>query len=264
MPEIHPERSNQKRPIEDDQHEKHGDGVSQEGLPARKKRLAHRGTRSKKAHADRLRKYVDSGGPERARKVINNLTGMNYQCDQGIRLITKIEIHHPSHYPDDFVNAKKDQQMVRTTISKEYPDARHPENLHVVPLTRNGILKVPTPKYKLSLDPDHPPYLILRLDLIVSVKKQWALLAAWDQVQAASPQHYIKREQARSTTPAYHWGIWEVTAPAPYITRESKDQTAEAILAIDKLLGLVKELMVPKIIQMMKEYLPVQWKHQER
>jgi hypothetical protein len=94
--------------------------------------------------------------------------------------------------------------------------------------------------------------------------KQGKILRAWDQVQATSPRHLIKREGARSTTPAYHWGVWEVTASRPYITLESHQQTPEAILAIDNLLGLVKKHVVAKIIKITKEYLPYQWIRQER
>jgi hypothetical protein len=122
---------------------------------------------------------------------------------------------------------------------------------------------VPTPKDIQSLDPDHPPFLVLRHDSIISPKKLSEILAAWDFVQSTSPKHHIKREN-RSATPGYHWGIWEITLDHPCITRESREQSKEAILAIDQLLGLVKELVVPKIIKMTKEYLPVQWTHQER
>ena len=261
---MHPDTPNKKRPIEDGEVDEQGDRTMQEDLPAHKKKRTNRGTRSAKAKTERLQKYVESGGPARARKAINNLTGKSFESDEAIPLITMLEIRHPLHYPDEFVHAKKDQKMVREKIRKEYPDAQHLENLMVVPSMPDGILRVPTPASTLVSDPNHPPYLMLRLVSIVSERKQSELLAAWDQVQATSPRHYIKREEARSATPAYHFGVWEVTARAPYITRETKDQTADAILAIDKLLKLVKEQVVPKIISMMKEYLPVQWKHQER
>jgi hypothetical protein len=128
----------------------------------------------------------------------------------------------------------------------------------------HGILKIPTPKYVLSKDPEHPPYLVLCLDSIISKKKQGEILTAWDRVQATSPHHLIKHEEACSATPAYHWGIWEVTAKTPYIIQESKKQTPEVISAIDTLLDLVKKLVVPKIIKITKEYLPDQWTRQER
>ena len=262
---MHPDTPNKKRPLEDGEHDDQGDRALQEELPARKKKKsAHRGKRSGKVKTERLEKYVESGGPERAREVINNLTGKNSQYDEATPLSTLLETRHPLQYPDEFLHTRKDQKMVRDTIRTEYPDAADPENLPVVPSMPGGILRVPTPAATLALDADHPPYLMLRLVSIVSPRKQLELLAAWDRLKATSPRHYIKSEEARSATPAYHFGTWEVTARAPYITRESKDQTADAILAIDNLLGLVKEQVIPKIISMMKEYLPVQWKHQER
>lgn len=236
----------------------------QEDLPARKKKRAHRGTRSIKSKNERLIKYVNSKGPERARKVINNRTGKNFGYDEATRLISKVEIHHPSHYPSEFVHAPKDRLKVRTTVRKEYPDSQHPENYPVLPSNPDGILLTPTPPSTLVSDPQHPPYMILRLISIVSERTQSELLAAWDQVKATSPKIYIKDDDARSITPAYHFGIWEVTSRVPHVTRETRDQTANAILAIDKLLRLIKAQVLPKIISMMKEYLPVQWAHQQR
>ena len=179
-------------------------------------------------------------------------------------LTDAIEIFHPWHYSDAFINIKRNQELVRQTVLKEYPDATNPETLPSVPSFPHGILKIPTPAYKLLSDPEHPPYLLLRLDSIITKKNQGDILRAWDCLQATSPSHLIKREGARSATPGYHWGIWEVTAQTPYITSESKKQTPEAILAIDNLLGLVKKMVVPKIIKMTKHYLPNQWLQQER
>ena len=47
--EMHPDISNKKRPIEGGERDKQGDRAVQEGLPARKKKRMHRGTRSGKA-----------------------------------------------------------------------------------------------------------------------------------------------------------------------------------------------------------------------
>lgn len=133
--------------------------------------------------------------------------------------------------------------MVRTTIAKEYPDALHPVNLAVTPWT---------PAY-LSSD---PPYLMLRHGSIVSPKKQSELLAAWDRVKATSPRHYKTREEARSATFAYHWVFWEVTTLGPYISRESRQQTEEAILASDRLPGMVKEANVHQAARRFSTTLP--------
>jgi hypothetical protein len=47
------------------------------------KKKTHRGTRSKKAKDRRSEKYVASGGPQRARKVIEGLTGGHYLSPGG-------------------------------------------------------------------------------------------------------------------------------------------------------------------------------------
>jgi hypothetical protein len=68
MPEMNLDKAN-KRPFEEDE-------PAMQGNSGRKK-ITHRGTRSRKAQNKRRQKYVDSGGPERARNTINNLTGTN-------------------------------------------------------------------------------------------------------------------------------------------------------------------------------------------
>ena len=105
---------------------------------------------------------------------------------------------------------------------------------------------------------------MLRCISVISPRTQARLLAAWDDVQNVSPRHHIRQEQARSATPAYHWGVWEGSSLQPFITCESRIQSLEAIAAIDQLLSLVGGLVVPKVIQMTRHYLPVQWKAQER
>jgi len=96
-----------------------------------------------------------------------------------------------------------------------------PENLPPVPPTPNKILIVPTPERVLKDDPEHPPYLMLHCVSMVSSCMQELLLAAWDHVQRVSPKQHIKREEAHSVTPAYHWGVWEKSRSIPIITRES-------------------------------------------
>ena len=113
-------------------------------------------------------------------------------------------------------------------------------------------------------DPHHPPYLILRCVSLISPRTQALLLAAWDCVKSVKPRQYIKGEQGRSATPAYHWGVWEATSLRPFVTRETRDQSVEAIAAIDQLLNLVRQRVVPKAIEMIRHYLPEQWKAQER
>ena len=174
------------------------------------------------------------------------------------------EIYHPPHYPDECIGLPKNGPRLRELIQREYPDACHPENLPAVPSAPDKILNVPTPEYILQADPHHPPYLILRCVSVISARTQEQLLAAWDRVKTVKPRQYIKREHGRSATPAYHWGVWEASSLRPFITRETRDQSVEAIAAIDQLLNLVRQRVVPKAVEMIRHYLPEQWKAQER
>lgn len=174
------------------------------------------------------------------------------------------ETYHPSQYPDECLGISKSCKLVREIILREFPDASQPQNLPAVPQTPSRILAIPTPGSYLQDDPQHPPYMMLRCVSVINPRTQAQLLAAWDRVQLVSPAHHIKREQARSVTPAYHWGVWEANASTPFITRESRKQSDEAVAAIDELLNLVRKRVVPKVIELSRHYLPLQWKEQER
>jgi hypothetical protein len=73
MPETQSQQPNKKRRIEEDEHVHPGD---REGQIIGKNRSAHRGTRSRKAQNLRRQRYIESGGPEQARNVIDKLTSM--------------------------------------------------------------------------------------------------------------------------------------------------------------------------------------------
>jgi hypothetical protein len=197
--------------------------------------------------------------------VIDDMTGKYRISSVFLHVIHLVsEIYHPSHYPDECLGIRRNGAKVREIILNQFPDACHPENLPAVPTSPGTVLAVPTPSEELKADPQHPPYLMLHCVSVVSPRTQSLLLAAWNRVLSVSPKNHIKLEQSRSKTPAYHWGVWEASASKPLITRESRLQSREAIAAIDNLLSLVGQLVVPKVIRMTRYYLPVQWEAQER
>ncbi|KIJ94474.1 hypothetical protein K443DRAFT_125203 [Laccaria amethystina LaAM-08-1] len=210
-------------------------------------RHGRRGKQKPETKALKLEKYVDSGGPHWASMVIDNLT----------------KIYHHPHYPYECIGIKIDGALVREIIWVEYQTQVSWKTSQPFPPTPDKILVVPTPPSVLQADPQHPPYLMLCCVSVVP-PGQALLLAAWDCVKSVSPKQYIKREQSHSATPAYHWGVWEKTQLTPYITSESSKQSVEAIAAIDKLLNLVGQRIVPKAIEMTQYYPPEQWKAQER
>lgn len=131
------------------------------------------------------------------------------------------------------------------------------------PLQEHERLFVRVPNLE-SLDPRHPPYLMLRFDNVLSIAGQKRIFQAWLDLQSLNPKHHIAREMSRSTTPALHVGIWEMSSATPYVTRETVKQTEEVIIALDRLLLLVKSLMVPKILSLTRRFIPNQFSRNQR
>jgi hypothetical protein len=172
------------------------------------------------------------------------------------------EIHHlPAGYPGEFVHAQKNQRNVRLVIKAKYPGP--PGTLPDLGTSEHAILRVPTPNLELR-GPNHPPYMLLRFDNIVLPAHRSKILAAWDTLQSTHPRHHLKRERSRSTTPAYHFGVWEVSLPDPLITSETRIQCQEAVVAIDNLLLQIQRYVAPKIKSLLKRHLPNQWDNQDR
>jgi hypothetical protein len=163
----------------------------------------------------------------------------------------------PESYPSDFVHCRKSGQLVRRVIAEKYLDPL------VNPLEEHTRLFIPVLNLQ-SLDPMHPPYFMLRFDKILSPPNQRRIFQAWVVLLAAHPQHHIAREASRSKTPGLHVGIWELSSATPFVTRETKRQTPEAMAALDQLLSLVKLLMVPKILSLTCHYLPNQFERYQR
>jgi hypothetical protein len=148
---------------------------------------------------------------------------------------------------------RKDGKRVRKLIARKYAGSPLTN-----PLEEHARFFLPVPDLS-SRDPNHPPYLMLRFTKVLSLSNQTRVLQAWDALQALNPVHHIAREKSRSTTPGLHVGVWELNSTTPYITKETTSQEEDVIIALDHLLELVKQLMVPKINSLTRRYLPIQF-----
>jgi hypothetical protein len=104
----------------------------------------------------------------------------------------------------------------------------------------------------------------MRFDHILNERLRDRLLRAWEELQKTYPVHAPKNDSNRSKTPAFHFGTWELYKSEPKITVESRDQKPPAITAIDKLLLLIADFLVPKIKSLLQRYGPRQWDRQQR
>jgi hypothetical protein len=99
----------------------------------------------------------------------------------------------------------------------------------------------------------------MRFDHIFNERFRDCLLSAWEELQKANPVHMPKDDSNYSKTPAFHFGMWELYKLEPKITVESCDQKPPAIAAIDKLLLLIADFLVPKVKSLLQRYRQRQW-----
>ncbi|KAG1737483.1 uncharacterized protein EDB91DRAFT_1249614 [Suillus paluster] len=136
-------------------------------------------------------------------------------------------------FPADFI-----------TLRASGEDVREMSNCSSSPLEANYSSLWTISPYD-SVPPEIPPYLIMRLEHFLTDDQQGGLLAQWDRFIASCE--------------ALHLGVWEVTAKKPRLTLESRDQSDEAVEAMDDLLCFIKTYIAPKIGTAFKEHAPVQW-----
>jgi hypothetical protein len=74
----------------------------------------------------------------------------------------------------------------------------------------------------------------------------------------SDPRHILKPDANCSTSEAFHLGVWEITAKKPCLTLESRDQSPEAVEAMDNLLCFIKTYIAPKIATVFEEHAPIQ------
>ncbi len=137
-----------------------------------------------------------------------------------------------------------------------------PRNLPSV--IETGRFFIPTPLDILAKNDLHPPYLVARFDWQV-VKKSVtnALLRAWEELSQLDVQ-FPKADKTRSATPALHLGIWQLYNADPYITGDSRHQSEEVIVAMDKFPRIIQEYIAPKVKKLLKQYYPQQYNRQMR
>ena len=96
----------------------------------------------------------------------------------------------------------------------------------------------------------------MRFDAVIHVRAMKTLLDAWTGFRDSSVQFPKKKKENRSSSPALHLGVWEISASTPYITSESKNQQPNTIVSMDNFLFLVKEFIAPKILRLLHLHSP--------
>ncbi|KAJ7159806.1 hypothetical protein C8R43DRAFT_1063909 [Mycena crocata] len=232
----------------------------------------HRGARSSAGSASRKEKYMQPNG-------------VHALGQKKIQSITKVI--RPATFPLEFVSCLKNAKKVRKVISKlDIGDIR---NLPKITEDDNDIVLIPSPELtpeqaacfapagmpKYTLKKMHPemktslelfgppPYLGIRFSQVISPSAQNKLWAAYKLLVSLGVQ-FPPAELARSSSPALHFGVWELYKLMPIITGDSRQeglpepQRSQVIAAIDALLQLFKDLVLPKAKRLLAQHVPDQ------
>lgn len=170
------------------------------------------------------------------------------------------------------MHAAKNKKNVHKAMKILYPKGILPRQLPLFDPSEGSFLLIP-PKIKQKKPlrrprPLHPPFMAGRFCCVITKRGQKAIIKAWDHIQSLGVKqvkHYTSRSEAnRSSTPAYHFGIWQVQQPRPVVTRETRLQTPAGLKAIDSLMSAVQRFVAPKILALLWRYAPKQLNRQRR
>jgi hypothetical protein len=173
-------------------------------------------------------------------------------------------------YPGALVHAAKNKKNVQKVMKAEYPNGVLPSQLPIFDPEGSFCIKPPKMKRKKPLNrrPLHPPFMAARFCHVITVRGQKAIIKAWDGIKLLGVQqvkHYTSRSEAnRSSTPAYHFGIWQVQQPRPVVTQETRLQKPAGLKAIDSLMSAVQRFVAPKVSALLWRYAPKQLERQRR
>ncbi|KAJ7605397.1 hypothetical protein DFH06DRAFT_1347699 [Mycena polygramma] len=240
-------------------------------------KTSRRGKHSAAAKAARKSKYMAPGG-------------VHDRGEEKRRRIT--EVHAVSSLPGEFLPWTRDNSVVTTEVAKRYPG--DPAALPNLSEEGGNILLVPMPKLsEENLEELSPssmpksleeralqaglayvtealndmgpvPFLLMRCTGVLSEAVQAILWQAWRNFVAAGGKASNKKEEGRSVTPGYHFGIWSHYSSKPFISADSRQMEAaekdrpRLILLLDIFLELIKRYLVPKVRALLAHYAPQQ------
>ncbi|KAH7917490.1 hypothetical protein BV22DRAFT_1135365 [Leucogyrophana mollusca] len=210
---------------------------------------------SKKAHSGR----VKTG--RRSKEKLAERAKKRLMSGQQLKASEKAEEHvyhvEVTSYPEAFVHTAP--VTFKKNMQKHVPAPfQDPDNLHRLP--EHGKILVPTPLSTTNLPTDHPQYLAMRFDKVISPRIINNFIFAWDTLQATDVKHLLKQDKNRckKNIPAFHFGIWEKYSHGPILSSETRNQTPQTIAAIDVFLALVGRFVAPRVLSFLQSYFPQQ------
>ncbi len=226
--------------------------VSSTFMPA-----SRRGRRNPETSKLKASEWVKSGGLTKVEAIIHSKTSEHDSMLVPTNSKFLSARDTVEEYPGHFVGGPMNAAKVTETIQNLYPGLITRD---LPSVTTIGRFYIPTPIKRHAL---HPPYLIARFDQVVKQSVNERLIAAWDNLLQAGIR-FPKPHLSRSSTPALHLGIWEAYSKQPFVTSDSRAQSSDVIVAMDKFLYLIRQLIAPKLLNLLKRDYPQQYERQMR
>ncbi|KAJ3916633.1 hypothetical protein F5877DRAFT_68898 [Lentinula edodes] len=113
---------------------------------------------------------------------------------------------------------------------------------------------------------EHNASLLRKWTEVISYNTARRLEFLFDAIIASKAKYANKLVDGnRSTTPAFHWGLWEKCSQNPHMAPETwLIQKPPVQKLIAKFLGILAIEVAPIMVKILKQYFPEQWARQER
>lgn len=167
--------------------------------------------------------------------------------------ISKKVSEAPIPYPTAFIAAVS-YPDVKATVAENHTI----DHMKLLRLPDSGTIYFPvshTTGYAV-LD-DHPPYLFIRYDKMVSPRTCQKLVKAYTPI--AHVPHAKTNDSNRSSVPAYHFGAWEIFATVPRISAASRPKKSKHVKTIDEFSEVVSSFLSRKLAALLERHDPTQW-----
>lgn len=172
------------------------------------------------------------------------------------------------NYPGEYSKVRCSGKAIQKVTAKHFKGLK-PRAPDLPRVAETGIHVVKLDDEILEAQPkDHPAVTAIRADTIVSEEGQRAILNKWDELKQLGGPKYTahSKNDNRSSTPALHCGVWNLSSDRPFVTADTRQKDAHPATraCLEELCELIKTHVAPRIKRMIQIHSPNLWPKHER
>lgn len=166
-------------------------------------------------------------------------------------------------YPGEFDRVPTNGAIVRRKISKLFP---HEPSTYAAPPTDVPLKATLSPKLTKELSPEHPHHLLIRGEPgEISLDVGTRLFEAYKRLIACPGLSWpAEKGKNRSSSSAFHLGVWGIVSKAPFITHDTRQADPDARALMNDFLAIIRDEVAPLIARIIQFHLPNVWVTQQR